>query len=276
MRAAPALSRPLPWLRHENPWAILVSEVMLQQTQSARVLGPWDRFMVIFPTPTACANAPLAEVLRAWEGLGYHRRAKSLHDAAIMLRDEFNGQVPQTLSELQTLPGVGLYTASAVASFAFHQPVAVLDTNVGRVVARGVANRCLRRHEALELANSLLPRGDSAAFNQALLDLGARYCRARPLCVTCPVSRVCAWRREGGDDPAPRSAGVSRPQSYFEGSDRQLRGRVLRVLREGPCTRTQLRASLPGVDNARRLVVVNGLIRDGLVERTSSGYALGS
>lgn len=135
-RFAPEISRTLPWIGHESPWAVLVSEVMLQQTQTSRVIEPWTKFLERFPTPRSCADVALAEVLGAWRGLGYHRRAKALHDTARVLRDEFDGVVPRTVKELRTLPGVGEYTAAAVASFAYGEHVAVLDTNVGRVLAR--------------------------------------------------------------------------------------------------------------------------------------------
>src|SRR5271155_3499156 len=139
-RAAPGLQRDLPWLNDARPWAILVSEVMLQQTSTSRVKEPWERFLALFPTPAACADAALSDVLVAWSGLGYPRRAKALHDAARIIRNAFGGVVPDTVDDLVRLPGVGASTARAVATFAFAKPVAVLDTNVGRVLARAVAN----------------------------------------------------------------------------------------------------------------------------------------
>ncbi len=250
---------------HDDPWAILVSEVMLQQTQSSRVVGPWSRFIERFPTPGSCADATLAEVLRHWSGLGYPRRARALHLATQCIRDEHAGRVPEALDALLALPGVGDYTARAVASFAFHQRVAVLDTNVGRVLARALANRPLRAREARELAYELLGRCASAPFNQAMIDLGAQYCRAVPQCDTCPVATACRWRREGGPDPAPKSASVSRPQSSFAGSDRQLRGVVLRNLRTGPLGAEQLRAVAGQPDRERFERVLASLESDGLV-----------
>lgn len=271
--AAPALRRELPWIGHGDPWAVLVSEVMLQQTSTGRVLAPWRNFLARFPTPSACADAALSDVLRAWRGLGYHRRAKALHDAATMIRDHHAGEVPRERAALRALPGVGEYTAAAVASFAFGERVAVVDTNVGRVLARAVANRRLRPREARDLAEGLLPRRGAAGFNQALLDLGAQHCRATPRCATCPLARRCAWRREGGEDPAPRSAGVSRPQAPFAGSDRQLRGRVLDALRAGPCGRRELSRHL-GVTPARRDAVLDALVREGLVARRDAAFCL--
>ncbi len=240
---------------------------MLQQTQTSRVIGPWSRFLEAFPTPTDCANASLSDVLRLWGGLGYHRRAKALHDAARVIRDDFAGTVPSEVDDLRRLPGVGEYTANAVGSFAFGHHVAVIDTNVGRVLARAVANRTLQHAEARTHARALLPRTDVASFNQAMLDLGAQFCVANPRCGTCPVARVCRWNLDGGPDPAPRSAGVSRPQSIFQGSDRQTRGRVLAALREGPCSMSDLLTTMPGVDESRGDALVDALVIDGLVER---------
>lgn len=267
-RAAPSLKRDLPWINHGDPWAILVSEVMLQQTQVSRVLEPWARFVSTFPTATDCADAPLSQVLRLWAGLGYHRRAQALHAAAIMIRDDFGGEVPSDVSQLRLLPGVGEYTANAVASFAFGQSVAVLDTNVGRVLARAIANRTLSTVEARDLARDLIGRAASASFNQALLDLGARHCKSNPQCGECPVKKSCRWHHEGGEDPAIKSAAVSQPQSRFAGSNRQLRGTVLRVLRDGPQTETSLLAHFETSDDARREVILEGLVREGLVQRT--------
>ena len=247
---------------------------MLQQTQTSRVVGPWERFLRRFPTPTSCADASLADVLRLWEGLGYHRRAKALHAAAKTIRDRFNGEVPSSVPDLLELPGVGDYTAHAVASFAFDQHVAVLDTNVGRVLARAIANRTLHRAEAKTMAHELLPRSDAAAFNQSMLDLGAGFCTSSPRCVECPVARHCRWRRDGGADPAPTSAGVSRPQSVFVGSNRQLRGKVLASLRHSSRTERQLATLLDGVDRGRFDEVLESLLADGLIERKRSSFRL--
>jgi len=267
LRAAPELRRDLPWIACGDPWAILVSEVMLQQTQTSRVVDPWHRFMERFPTPLSCAEAPMALMLRSWEGLGFHRRARNLHNAARMLVDEFGGEVPRDVASLRRLPGVGEYTAHAVASFAFGAPVAVLDTNVGRVLARAVANRTLAVAEARSLAAQTLAPRSSARFNQAMLDLGAQFCTATPRCATCPVRRVCRWHREGGNDPAPSSAAVSKPQSTFAGSDRQMRGRMLARLRVGPVTEAELLALTGGFDEKRGRRVLASLATDGLVER---------
>jgi A/G-specific adenine glycosylase len=240
---------------------------MLQQTQTTRVIDPWTRFLEAFPTPTVCADAPLSDVLRHWSGLGYHRRAKSLHDAAKMIRDEYDGEVPSQVADLRRLPGIGEYSANAIGSFAFGHRVAVVDTNVGRVLARALLNRTLSVRDARVEANALLPRSNTASFNQAMLDLGAQYCTSKPRCESCPVARVCKWNREGGPDPAPRSAGVSRPQPTFRGSDRQARGRVLAELRERPRSTQHLLASLVGVDVDRGASLIAGLVADGLIEQ---------
>ena len=266
-RVSPQLARPLPWIGHPDPWAVLVSEFMLQQTQTSRVIEPWARFLDVLPTPNACANAPLARVLRLWSGLGYHRRAKALHEAARRIRDDFGGVVPNNVAQLRSLPGVGEYTANAIASFAFSRRVAVLDTNVGRVLARAVANRRLSSPEARAIADDLLPRSNVAAFNQALLDLGATFCKATPRCKICPVASSCRWQREGGLDPAPHSAGVSRPQSQFEGSDRQVRGRILAALRSTEQTASELQSRVAASETQRFANILQSLIGDGLVER---------
>jgi A/G-specific adenine glycosylase len=274
VRRAHALGRDLPWINDPRPWAVLVSEVMLQQTQTSRVLEPWRRFMERFPTPSACANASLADVLSTWQGLGYPRRAKALHETAQILRDDFNDIVPSSVEALRRLPGVGEYTAAAVASFAYGEAVAVLDTNVGRVLSRALANRRLRPSEARTLASELLPRQHAAAFNQSLLDLGAQFCRAVPRCDVCPMAKHCAWQAEGGEDPAPLSAAVSRRQSTFKGSNRQLRGRVLKALLEGPRSRHQLSGALSGVTDSRGDEVLTSLVHDGLITQSSRVFAL--
>ena len=273
-RASPMLARALPWIGHPDPWAVLVSEFMLQQTQTSRVIKPWEKFLEELPTPTECANAPLSKVLRLWSGLGYNRRAKALHESARQIRDEFGGDVPNEVVLLRTLPGVGEYTANAVASFGFSRRVAVLDTNVGRVLARAVMNRCLKPAEARGVASALLPRLDSPAFNQSMLDLGATFCKATPRCDVCPVAMSCRWFREGGPDPALRSANVSRPQSKFEGSVRQVRGRILAVLRVSARTEAEL-AAYVGTHQARHFeVILQSLVHDGLVEIVGSVVGL--
>jgi A/G-specific adenine glycosylase len=227
-----------------------------------------------FPSPSSCAEASLADVLSLWRGLGYPRRAKALHNTARILRDEYRDVVPSDVETLRQLPGVGDYTSAAVASFAYGEAVAVLDTNVGRVLSRAIANRRLRPHEARTLAHDLLPRENAAAFNQSMLDLGAQFCRATPRCEVCPLAKQCRWRQEGGEDPAPLSAAVSRRQARFEGSNRQLRGRVLSALVEGPRSRCELSGVLSDIETSRGDEVLAGLLKDGLIAQRSMVYSL--
>lgn len=231
--------RDLPWRRTRDPWAILVSEVMLQQTQALRVIPKWEAFVAAFPTPASCAAASLGDVLRLWQGLGYPRRARNLHAAAaeIAALDEF----PSTLDALLGLPGVGSYTARAVLVFAFEADVAVVDTNIARVLARVEGNR-LSPKEVQAAADSALPPGESWAWNQCLMDLGAVLCRpTTPHCDVCPLAGSCVWRGSG-DDPAVGSAGVSKTQARFDGSDRQARGRLMKALVAGPVAVDRLSA----------------------------------
>lgn len=270
---APSVARDLPWIGVRDPWAVLVSEVMLQQTQAARVIEPWRRFLETLPTVASCANAPRSTVIELWGGLGYNRRAGYLHDAARAITDEFDGRIPKDPLALRRLPGVGHYTANAVASFAFGVRVGVLDTNVGRILARAIANRPLGRAEAQRLADELLGRGDSAAHNQAMLDLGAQFCTGTPRCATCPLASRCAWRTNGGADPARRSAAVSVPQGAFAGSNRQLRGRIVATLREGPARLDVVvrRVAQPPQRVAELLAT---LVADGLVEHVADAVRL--
>ncbi len=274
LRAAPRLRRPLPWVGSSDGWAVLVSEIMLQQTPAPRVIGPWERFVARYPTPAALADRPLADVLREWRGLGYPRRARDLQAAARRIVEHHGGQVPSDPAVLRTLPGVGPYTAAAVASFAFGRPVAVIDTNVGRILARAVAGRPLRPVEARDLAERFLARRAPARFNQALLDLGAQHCRSVPRCDGCPLASRCRWLGDGGPDPAARSAGVSRAQSPYRGSQRELRGRILEVLGAGSLSLAQLIASISAPDAERVGSAVNGLVHDGLIEWRDGGLAL--
>lgn len=273
-RAADGLTRDLPWIGTGNPWAVVVSEFMLQQTQTSRVVGPWQRFMSSFPTPEACAAAPLSEVLRHWEGLGFHRRAKFLHETARALCERHGGAVPSDVGALRALPGVGAYTANAIASFAFDAPIGILDTNVGRVLARAIANERLNGVEAQQLVDALVPKQGSANFNQALLDLGAQFCSATPRCESCPVKRVCRWHQDGGDDPAVASAAVSKKQKPFKGSDREIRGRLLAALRESRKNWVTLAAATATTDEDRVRRCLQGLVDDGLVVENRGRWAL--
>lgn len=264
-------ARPLPWRATRDPYAVLVSEVMLQQTQAARVEPRWHAFLARFPTVFALAAAPLADVLVEWEGLGYNRRARNLQLAARAVVAEHDGVVPDDLDALRALPGIGEYTARAVLAFAFGRPVAPVDVNVTRVLARAVAGDPLGAGAGQALADQLAIAAGSAGtggtWSHALMDLGARVCVARsPRCGDCPISTVCAWRRGGGEDPAAASAVRSRPQGRFVGSDRWHRGRLMDALRTGVVDQAELPAAAQLEDPRRLAVLVGGLVSDGLAE----------
>ena len=276
MSSAADLDRDLPWSEHPDPWAVLVSEVMLQQTPVSRVRAKWTQFLLEFPTPRALAEAPLARALAVWSGLGYPRRLKNLRDASRAMLERHDGKVPDTLGELLALPGVGPYTARAVLAFAFGESVGVVDTNVGRVLARAVANRRLRASEAQSVVDRLVTGTDPRAFNQAMLDVGAAHCRATPICGACPLVRVCRWHIEGGEDPSTASAGVSRPQGAFAGSDRAARGRLMRRLLDGEIPRSEAVATLDANDPARADRLLCALEGDGLISLTHATVVLAS
>jgi A/G-specific adenine glycosylase len=247
--------RDLPWRAIRDPWAILVAEVMLQQTQVPRVVPKWEAFCAAYPRPADCAAAPLGDILRRWQGLGYPRRARNLHRAANVLVTDHGGRVPDDLPSLLALPGVGPYTARAVLAFAFEHDVGVVETNIARVLAR-VGGARLTPRGAQELADRWVPDGEGWAWNQVLMDLGATVCRPAPRCAECPLRTTCTWHVAGrpGPDPAIGSAGVSGTQPPYEGSDRQRRGEVLRALHDGP---------RPAADFRRD--ILDGLAADGLV-----------
>lgn len=270
--------RDLPWRRTRDPWAILVAELMLQQTQVDRVVPRYEAFLETFPDVATCAAAPLAEVLRAWEGLGYNRRAVNLHRAAIAIAEGPDGQVPEDLPALLALPGIGPYTARAILVFAFEQHHGVLDTNAARFVARAVAGERLAAGPAQRVADAQVPDGSAWSWNQAVLDLGAGVCVKRePRCNDCPIREQCAWARSGfaSPDPADGSAGTSGVQTPFNGSDRQGRGRIVQALRTGPIEIVRL-PDVTGWDDdperARR--VADGLVVEGLAEYVDGQLAL--
>ena len=189
--------RDLPWRATRDPWAILVSEVMLQQTQVPRVIPRYVAFLGRFPTVAACATASVGDVVAEWVGLGYNRRAVRLHAAACMVMQEFGGRFPTTASELRRLPGVGPYTVRALLAFAFEDDAAVVDTNVARVLAR-VADRRLTLREVQAAADAALPAGEAWAWNQAMLDIGAALCRpVAPRCAACPARARVRLARPG-------------------------------------------------------------------------------
>jgi A/G-specific adenine glycosylase len=262
--------RDLPWRRTRDPWAVLVSEVMAQQTGVDRVVPVYQAFLQRFPTPAACAAAPASEALRLWAGLGYNRRAVSLHRCAVDIVQRHGGEVPADLDALLALPGVGPYTARAVLAFAFERPVGVVDTNVGRVLARW-AGRRLRPPEAQAWADALVPQADAWRWNQAVMELGGAVCRRRrPRCDRCPVTSSCGWHAAGRPtpDPADGSAGVGQPQSRFDGSDRQGRGRLVDALRRGAVPAAELPPVMGWPDDpARAARVAAEVVADGLAVR---------
>ena len=274
-------ARDLPWRRPDaGPWAVLVSEIMLQQTPVSRVLPAYAAWLTRWPAPSALAAASPADAVRQWGRLGYPRRAIRLHAAARVITERHAGAVPDSMGALLALPGVGSYTAAAVASFAFGQRHAVLDTNVRRVLARLVRGslRPPSSPTAMEarLAESLLPPepGLAPRWSVAVMELGALICTAeRPRCPECPVVSACAWHRAGQptDDP---DLGRRRSQGY-EGTDRQCRGRLLAVLRDadGPVPAARLDAAWP--DESQRTRSLASLVADGLAESLPGGdYAL--
>ena len=275
LAAADELDRGLDWLSNREPWSIFVREVMLQQTSLARVEPVWREFLVRFESPSACAKASLADVLRSWGALGFPRRAQNLHRSAQLIVAKFDGCVPSDLRDLLELPGIGPYSARAIASFAFDVPVGVVDTNVGRVLARCVVNGSLRTSEAQSLVDEITHEGNSATLNQALINLGSRFCQSQPQCVHCPLQTFCRWQRDGGDDPARKSAGVSQPQKPFAGSDRQARGQLLARLRDAPSSKKQALNVLDESNLARSQRLLAGLHDEGLVTVTSRTVRLG-
>jgi len=266
--------RDLPWRDPDvSAWQILVSEFMLQQTPVSRVLPIWTEWVRRWPTPSATAAATAADVLRAWGKLGYPRRAKRLHECATVIARDHGDVVPDDVEVLITLPGVGSYTARAVACFAYRKPVPVVDTNVRRVVARAVHGRAdagapstTRDHADV---SALLPDDEEAPrFSAALMELGATVCTARaPRCGLCPLV-ACEWRNAG----YPPAQGPARRIQTYAGTDRQVRGRLLDVLRasDSPVSRAQLDVAWL-TDTAQRDRALYSLLDDGLVTQTADG-----
>ncbi|GAA1259144.1 A/G-specific adenine glycosylase [Sphaerisporangium rubeum] len=266
-------ARDLPWRRAGvGAWGVLVSEIMLQQTPVARVLPVWEDWMERWPTPAALADEPPGEAVRHWGRLGYPRRALNLHACARAITDDHDGKVPSTYDELRRLPGIGDYTAAAVASFAYGGSHAVLDTNVRRVLARAVRGEEFppKATTAAErtLAESLIPEVDAPRWAVAVMELGALVCTARaPRCADCPVAGECAWRLAG----RPAYDGPARRGQTYAGTDRQCRGRLLAVLREahGPVPKPALDAVWS--DAVQRERALDGLVADGLAEPLADG-----
>lgn len=263
-----ANARDLPW-RHPDatPWGVLVSEIMLQQTPVVRVLPVWEEWMARWPTPKALAAEPSGEAVRRWGRLGYPRRALRLHACAQAIAEEHGGEVPSDHATLLGLPGIGEYTAAAVASFAYGGRHAVLDTNVRRVFARAVtaveypptATSVAERR----LAEALLPAVGAPTWGVAVMELGALVCTARsPRCADCPIAGACAWRLAG----KPPHDGPERKGQTYAGTDRQCRGRLLAVLRAAHDPVPKAALDVVWDDAVQRERALDGLITDGLAE----------
>ncbi|MDQ3156081.1 MAG: A/G-specific adenine glycosylase [Actinomycetota bacterium] len=261
-------ARELPWRKGASAWAVMVSEFMLQQTPVSRVLPVFAVWMDRWPTPAELADEPPGEAVRAWGRLGYPRRALRLHAAAVAMVAEHGGEVPSDHTALLALPGVGSYTAAAIASFAFGQRHVVLDTNVRRVFARvrdGVAFpapsvTAAERDSAAQLLPGL---SEASRWAAGTMELGAVVCTARsPRCEECPVQDLCQWRSLG----YPAYDGPKRPTQSYDGTDRQCRGRILQLLRDahGPVGRSAI--DLVWEESDQRERALDGLVADGLVE----------
>lgn len=272
-----AHARDLPWRAPDTtPWGVLVSEIMLQQTPVSRVTGVWIEWMARWPQPSALAAETPGTVLRAWGKLGYPRRALRLHEAAQAIATEHDDVVPAEVDALLALPGIGAYTARAVAAFGYGRRVPVVDTNVRRVVARAVHGRPDAAASAtsrdLSDVDALLPDAQPARFSAALMELGALLCTARrPRCADCPLLDGCAWVRAG----RPAASTPGRPAQRFAGTDRQVRGLLLDVLRDAADPVPRARLDAVWVDVVQRNRCLHALLADGLVQRTTDGrYAL--
>lgn len=267
----------LPWRLTRDPYAVLVSEVMLQQTQVERVLPYFERWMTRWPTAADLAADTPAEAIREWAGLGYNRRALYLHKTAQAAVERHGGTFPSSESALLGMPGIGPYTAAAVTCFAFEQPATPADTNIARVIARtqlGVFSQKLATAATISgAARELLPGDRPRDHNLALMDLGAMICGARkPLCGTCPVREECAWFAAGA--PAPEA--MRKPAVAFADTARFARGRIIDALREGPKLATELGTMLPEPHAERLGLYLTGLLDDGMVEQDGATWRLPS
>lgn len=273
-----AHARDLPWRRPDfTAWGTLVSEIMLQQTQASRVAAEIEGWLRRWPEPADLAAAPTSEVLRMWGNLGYPRRALRLQQSAQAIVDRHGGVVPSDIDELLALPGIGDYTARAVAVFHFGQRAPVVDTNVRRVVARflhGLANQGPARRSDLADVEALLPDDEDEAglVSAALMELGALVCTSRsPACDRCPLRSDCAWVRAGRPDNAP--AGRPR-QPRFEGSDRQARGRILQALRKSDVAIPRQDLRVLWSPDEQRERAIDSLVEDGLAVEAPGGLRL--
>lgn len=269
-------ARDLPWRAPDaSPWAVLVSEVMLQQTPVSRVLPVYETWMRTWPTPPDLAADAPGEAVRAWGRLGYPRRALRLHASATAICDRHGGKVPSSIEELRALAGVGEYTAAAVATFAFGQSHPVLDTNVRRVLERVIGGTefppaSVTKAER-ERATDLLPGHHAPAWSVGVMELGALVCTATsPRCADCPIHDLCAWNRAG----RPAYQGAPRKVQTYAGTDRQCRGRLLAVLRDAPGSVTRQRLDAAWHDVVQRDRARQSLLDDGLIVEDAVGYSL--
>ncbi len=260
----------LPWRDPEcSPWGVFLSEVMAQQTPLSRVEPAWREWMERWPTPAALAAASPGEAVHAWGRLGYPRRALRLHEAATAMVARHGGEVPRTRDDLLALPGVGAYTAAAVACFAFETPEVVVDTNIRRVLARTIEGKAfphltLTRAE-MDLAAASMPtdRDTANTWNVAVMELGALVCVARgPRCADCPVADLCAWNVAG----RPAYDGPPRRGQSWHGTDRQVRGEILQRLRDAAGMVPLARLADAGPDHGQVMRCLDSLVADGLVE----------
>lgn len=270
-------ARPLPWRSDDvTPWGVLVSEVLSHQTQIERVVPKWQEFMRRWPAPAALAHDTDASILEFWDRLGYPRRALQLRRCAIAICDEHDGEVPDSVEVLESLPGIGPYTAGAVASFAYHRAVPAVDTNVRRVLARAICGVAaawapnVRRDRDIMLATLPTDGVAAAAWNASAMELGAVVCRSRtPDCAACPIAALCVWNQAGRPDNAPTPA---KRQAAFKGSMREARGHVMALLRtEGVADRNAVDRALAYQSRFSGEDVVAGLIRDGLISMDADG-----
>ncbi len=271
-----ANARSIVWRNpHTSAWGVLLSEVMSQQTQVARVEPIWQDWMRRWPTPADFAAAPRAEILRAWGKLGYPRRALRLHECAQTICEQYNGEVPEDVDDLLGLPGIGDYTARAVAAFAYGQRVPVVDTNVRRVLSRLVHGRFLAGNASkreLKEVEALLPEQDAPVFSVGLMELGALVCTPKPSCEQCPVRRHCQWQALGKPMPTKEElAAKKRRQQKFQGTDRQVRGLIMDALRSADQPLSQKEIDVVWPDAAQRSRALFSLIEDRLAEQTEQG-----
>jgi len=265
--------RDLPW-RRTTPWGVMVSEFMLQQTPVQRVLPVWEKWLAKWPTPRDLAKAKRSDVITDWGRLGYPRRALRLHESATIIARDYKNAVPQDLTDLRSLPGVGEYTAAAIAAFAFNQSTLVLDVNIRRLFARVIdgvefptasPSQIERR-----LRTDLIP-SDGAKWAAATMELGALVCTSKnPDCAACPLKRQCAWRKAG----YPKSELVRKSQAWV-GTDRQCRGVIVQALREEKKLSARRLKEL-WHDSSQVEAALKTLIADGLIETTGKSYQLSS